>query len=357
MARARWLADKSILIVDKDDKDQNDRTWCYWEVGDGYFEEVVRNQWSIIEYNSSNANIIKDISPYRYKMIHGIDFYNYTKSVLDQAHNISWRKASTKDILSIDGHHEILLDSGQVIVAPLVFKSYNGSADIDKSLYTIQHFGGWYIESDQDVFDENKALLMDFNIPQEGETRFFYVLPENSRSALVEIAIYSDAPWNHSSYDQAIDNYIKTHLKLTNYSITHREYGAIPMTMYPFWKHNQKGLYHIGTAGGVVKPSSGYAFERIQRHSEAIMIALQKGQPIENSYNFLKKRFYRYDGTLLHVILKQGYPSDKIFDKMFGRNPMQDVLRFLNNDTSLLQEFSLFRKLPALPFAKGFIVQ
>ena len=35
------LADKRILLIEKELKNQNDRTWCYWERGEGFFEEII----------------------------------------------------------------------------------------------------------------------------------------------------------------------------------------------------------------------------------------------------------------------------------------------------------------------------
>ena len=35
------LGDRSILIVDRDDKNRNDHTWCFWSEGASPFDEVV----------------------------------------------------------------------------------------------------------------------------------------------------------------------------------------------------------------------------------------------------------------------------------------------------------------------------
>ncbi|MBK7636072.1 MAG: lycopene cyclase, partial [Saprospiraceae bacterium] len=38
MIRDPYFDSKSILIIDRDVKNQNDRTWCYWEKGQGYLD-------------------------------------------------------------------------------------------------------------------------------------------------------------------------------------------------------------------------------------------------------------------------------------------------------------------------------
>jgi lycopene beta-cyclase len=35
------FSDKKILIIDKAAKTVNDRTWCFWEKEQGFFEDIV----------------------------------------------------------------------------------------------------------------------------------------------------------------------------------------------------------------------------------------------------------------------------------------------------------------------------
>ena len=45
MLKESQLSTKKILIIDKDSKQLNDRTWCYWEKGEGFFDEIVYRKW------------------------------------------------------------------------------------------------------------------------------------------------------------------------------------------------------------------------------------------------------------------------------------------------------------------------
>jgi len=65
---------KRILLIDRDKKKKNDRTWCFWEKGEGFFEPVVYRKWSSIGFFSKDYNKQMEIAPYRYKMIRGADF-------------------------------------------------------------------------------------------------------------------------------------------------------------------------------------------------------------------------------------------------------------------------------------------
>ena len=77
MIRSGKFADKKILLIDKEIKNKNDRTWCFWETQPGFFEDIVYKKWDKISFLSEDFSDTMNISPYQYKMIRGIDFYNY----------------------------------------------------------------------------------------------------------------------------------------------------------------------------------------------------------------------------------------------------------------------------------------
>ena len=59
-------------------------------------------------------------------------------------------------------------------------------------------------------------------------------------------------------------------LKIEKYEILEEEMGVIPMTDFPFHKKNNNTLTKIGTAGGWVKPSSGYAFKNCEKYASTV---------------------------------------------------------------------------------------
>ena len=73
MIRSGKFADKKILLIDKEQKNRNDRTWCFWETQPGFFEDIVYHKWDTISFLSDNFSATTNINPYQYKMIRGID--------------------------------------------------------------------------------------------------------------------------------------------------------------------------------------------------------------------------------------------------------------------------------------------
>ena len=133
------------------------------------------------------------------------------------------------------------------------------------------------------------------------------------------------------------------------------EFGIIPMTNeeLSFQGH---GEFNIGTAGGQTKASSGYTFQFIHKQSKQIADCLANGDSLLTIFD-PPKRFRFYDNTLLHILYNNKLQGKKIFTGLFRKNKPQDVLKFLDNETSLKDELKIISSLPTWPFLKAAIKQ
>ena len=50
------LRSKKILVIDKLKKEDNDKTWCFWEKGEGLFEPIVHHQWKTLQFFSPEVS-------------------------------------------------------------------------------------------------------------------------------------------------------------------------------------------------------------------------------------------------------------------------------------------------------------
>ena len=73
------LSQKDILIVDKQNYQTNDKTWCFWESGESDLEPIVYNKWSKAYFGANDFEMDFEMDPFQYKMIRSIDFYQYMK--------------------------------------------------------------------------------------------------------------------------------------------------------------------------------------------------------------------------------------------------------------------------------------
>ncbi|MGN6294495.1 MAG: lycopene cyclase family protein [Chitinophagaceae bacterium] len=347
------LSNKKILLIDKDAVKSNDRTWCFWEKEPGFFENLVYRQWSRLDFFGENYAGALNILPYQYKMIRGQDFYTYCFSEIEKHPQVDFLCDEIEDITTKDNRSFIrladqTLDTGNA----LVFTSIHQSASSRKNdIILLQHFKGWVIEAEQPIFATHKATLMDFRVHQQYGTSFSYVLPFDERTALVEYTLFTPSLLQKEQYDKELNNYITHQLQISAYTIKEEESGVIPMTSfsYPFYKN---GVYHIGTAGGQTKASTGYTFRFIQKQSQQIADCLATGQSLL-TIPTTASRFRFYDNTLLHILYHNQLPGKKIFSDLFRKNDPSRVLRFLDNESSFKDEWKIISSLPTWPFLKA----
>jgi lycopene beta-cyclase len=352
MLKSENLADKKILLIDRDQVKTNDRTWCFWEQSPGFFEQLVYREWSHLDFFGEQFSATLDVSPYHYKMIRGVDFYAYCFSEIAKYPQVDKLFGEVKDLTNRNGKvilhiDEQVLDLG----SPIVFNSLLKEKKSKKDLVLLQHFKGWIIETDTPSFNPRQATLMDFRIDQQHGTSFVYVLPFTEYAALVEYTLFTPALLKDEQYDEGLKSYISEYLGIKSFQVKEQEFGVIPMTnrLHPFY---DEGIYNIGTAGGQTKASTGYTFRFIQKQSEQIVKALNDGQPL-SSIPKQPSRFRFYDNTLLHILYHDQVPGRQIFSTLFQKNDPRRVLRFLDNESSLTDEWKITSSLPVWPFLKA----
>jgi lycopene beta-cyclase len=335
------FADKKILLIDKEQKNKNDRTWCFWEKGSGFFEPIVHRKWDALVFRSDNFSSLLDIAPYKYKMIRGIDFYNYCFQKITRQPNI---EIIYDEVISIEAD-EIRL-RGQTISATnaVVFNSlYQPIEKQPGKFYLLQHFKGWIIQTDKEVFNPDVATLMDFRVHQEYGTAFVYTLPLSATEALVEYTLFTESLLQKQQYEEALKQYVKEFLHIDSFKVIDEEFGVIPMNNEKI-QFSINGIYHIGTAGGQTKSSTGYTFQFIQKQTQAIVKALLDKDDL-NDLKFSPKRFHFYDSTLLHLLANGKLGGKEIFRRMFKKNKAEQVFKFLDNETSLSEEIKIMSTL------------
>ncbi|HTX90728.1 MAG TPA: lycopene cyclase family protein [Anaerolineales bacterium] len=347
------LRDQSILIVEKDAKNSNDRTWCYWTDAPTPFDRIARRTWSRLRFRSDSLERTWELAPYRYQMVRGLDFYNYARAGLEK-HNVTFLRGAGE----VEDGPECATVSvnGQTFQATWAFDSRIRPADMTEAVRRYnslkQHFTGWEIETDTPAFDPQTVTMFDLCTPQRDGVTFFYILPFSPTNALVEYTLFSPALLPEGEYDQALSSYLAGRLGLREYRVLEREHGMIPMTDRPFPRRLGRRVLAIGTRGGRVKPSTGYAFTRIQRDSQRIVRSLvRSGHPFGLPPDPL--RFRLYDAVILDVFSGEPQLGRPILSSIFAKNPVRRVLEFLDDRSSFAEDLRLLSSQPAGPFLRA----
>lgn len=346
------LSQKEILVIDRAEKSSNDRTWCYWESKKGIFDSIVTHEWKTLEFLTSDFTQRFDLKNYSYKMIKGIDFYNHILSFAKTFKNVTFKFEKIEKIQTANNYAVVETENNKY-TSDFVFNSTNlFDPAINRENSLLQHFEGWVIKTKNPTFDSKIGTLMDFRVNQENGATFMYVLPTDSHEALIEYTLFSEKILTKEMYKKQLERYIKDDLKIEHYEIIHKEFGIIPMSLSKFSRspNAEEKIINIGTAGGFTKASSGYTFQFIQKNTEKIINNLLEGNAPNPKITFREKMFEWYDRTLLEVLISKKMTGKEIFSIMFKKLPPEKILKFLDNESTLIDDIKIMSTLPKMPF-------
>ncbi|HEX9151343.1 MAG TPA: lycopene cyclase family protein [Flavobacterium sp.] len=354
MVLSEKFKDKSILLIDENTKKTNDRTWCFWEKNNTVWEDSVSKKWNLALFANDEFRRDLDLKPYQYRMVKGLDFYNQVFDLISKQESITF---VNQKVIEIEESENIILiqtDAESYSCTKLFNSIYYRQKVESQSKYPLlqQHFIGWFIKSEQPVFNPEQTIFMDFSVEQKGNTRFMYVLPSSRSEALLEYTLFSHNHLEKVEYESEIKKYIQN-LGIINYEIIEKEQGSIPMTCYPFWKLNTKNVINIGTSGGWTKASTGYTFRNSDKKSTELVSFLQTETDFTKFHK--KSKFWLYDLLLLDILHRRNELGSTIFSSLFKKGNPTLIFKFLDEETSLFEDIQVILKCPKLVFIKALL--
>ncbi len=381
LAKQAAFAGKKILIIDREEKKSNDRTWCFWATGKEYLPPVIHKSWDYAWFYGEGIEKKLSLSPYRYCMVRGLDYYQWVRKQIEQYPSVSFLYADIKNLDETNGavhtsegtfYADWILNSAfspfrllpdDSALFPRTPFSVSGEAEgrsyaalakaCPQRTFFLQHFKGWYVETDNPVFNPQEMTLMDYRIEQKGETRFVYVLPFSDRRALVEFTVFSARLAAPEEYNQVLRDYMEQFFPDHPYRVIEQEAGIIPMTDRSFGPLRVGRMINIGTAGGFVKASSGYAFLRTLRRLRAFAANWADYEVPDERLLTSPARFHLYDRIVLRVLRNGDMTGKSVFSTLFRKIPVSDIFCFLDEDTRFPTEFRIANIFPKGPFLKA----
>jgi len=345
------LLNKNIGIIEPDSKSDNDRTFCFWatekEVLNLEIKNLISYSWENIEINGITK---QPINPLHYYHVKGIDLYNETKSILFKYSTRFFNTFLKENPLTNSNFFEIKLET-EIIYALKVFDSRPPSFKVTQKnqSHLFQSFYGWKIKTVTNVFDTSTMVMMDFNIPQNNFTQFIYTLPYDEETALIELTRFGDQKLLNDEAQLILADYID---KMGfSYIILEHERGVIPMSSANLEVENYgENWINTGARANMLKSTTGYAFHAMAEDALLQMNAIKNSQVPKRSTK--KLRFVFYDRLLLKILDETPENGKLIFETLFKKVPVTKVLSFLREKTNLLEEITIFSKLPKWLFIK-----
>jgi len=369
MLKNGLLEHQTLCVVENDLDKKNDRTWCYWAENPINPIEINSKSWNFI-FNELFLDKSESLSPYKYYHIRSQDFYSAIKNELFKCKNISWKFDEVIEIKEIDNQIETNAASNLWYSERIFLSSYftksehqsyykNDSSSIElkknNSLFIWQSFYGWRIRTKQPFFNDTRMSMMNFNVDQGNHTQFIYELPFSEKEALIEMTRFGKEKITKNEAEIELKKWMN--LKEVDFEIEEFEIGAIPMTnafdVQPKTLNADERVIFIGTPAGAIKPTTGYGFKKMQEYSEILCLALKSKNKIPSMLR--KRRFRIYDILLLQILINKPEKGKLIFEELFKHQPIKRILKFLDEDTTLMEEIQIFSKLPVRLFMSSLL--
>ena len=347
------LPDESrILLVDpRETLSGADRTWCFFDLVPHAFEAAVTHRWSRWRVRNGPVEVVRSAPPITYCRIPGERFYELALERLAAAGpRIEFALGVTVEHLEDRGDHVEVHTDTAVLRARLAMDSRPPplirATDDGKSVQLLQHFRGRVVRSAEPLFEADTATLMDFDVSQAHGIHFIYVLPFDAHTALIESTFFTERPLPDDVYEAAIATWLSRRGRGVDFQTVSHERGVIPMTTTPFDAWPSPRIVRIGTAGGHVKPSSGYAFLAVQRFvrdfAPRVVSALRDGgcpePPAPRS-----QRTTALDTIFLSYLRSRPERAPGTFYRLFERVPPAVLARFLSDTGSLADDLTVMR--------------
>ena len=343
-----------MLLVDPRQDETSDRTWCHWQLHKGIFDDAITHRWH--HWTVGKAHDIATV---------GSADIPYVRIPSDRFRRIASAKiaacphaeillgVSVTSIEEFSDRTVVHLSNGRRIESSWVFDSRPPQND---SAPWRQLFRGLELHSPEANLDPGSVTLMDFQSAGPEGIRFFYVLPLDAHTALVEDTWLVPSGRSPDFTDDKIISYATKHLCPVEWQIRHREDGNLPMGLTPAVSSASSAVkinHRIipwGTPAGAVRASSGYAFSRIQRASETMTQYWSRHHRPDPAVTRESQLLAWMDRVFLRVMDRHPGRVPEFFLRIFDRVPPEALVRFLESEPRPADILRVMRALPSAPF-------
>lgn len=337
----------SILLIDPRLDYLRDRTWCHWAAAPHPFLDCISHRWPRWTVRNGNQSITRESAEFPYVRIPADALYTQARELLALAPEVEWALGQTAEHLrETDAGVEIDLSGGTRVTTGKIYDSRPLESAATGGWRQI--FRGLELRSSQTQLSTDEVTLMDFQSAGRAGIRFFYALPLSANTILVEDTRLCPPRGTVEFSDEAIIDYASEHFGGGPWEVIHREEGVIPMRVMKTPAQVGSNI-SIGTRGGAVRASSGYAFSRIQEQSARLAGAYPNG----SANIFAGSTVDRLDEIFLRVLDRDPGQLPELMMQLFQKTPTPSLVRFMESRASWKDNLTVVRALPCWPFLRA----
>ncbi len=343
---------RKTLIIEPRKTYLNDRSWCFWEPTDNALkkalEPIIHHSWQQWRFSGENFSQIHSSQGRRYCHIAADDFYKQAVSAIATNANVELGMGqSVKNVENIKSGYLISLDDGSSFYARQVIDTRIGNYLFSHQARLWQIFYGYEIEITDGLFDDTTVGLMENLTSNVSSTQFLYVLPFSKKRALFELTQFSSELFAPEKLAGLLNDYLLNTIGKDNFRILRTEHACIPMGLKSLAKSKSPQYYYAGTIAGAVRPSTGYAFIRIQQWANQCARELFEGgrlSKVKQSTPLIRSM----DRIFLNVMRDTPALGAVFYQALAECVSGKSLVRFLMDEAKSADYFQIIKALPKL---------
>ncbi len=308
-----------------------DRTWCFWRLAPHRFERLVARSWPAVAIRSKQRSVKVDCRLTPYQMLEASPFYAEAQRSIDRSQHVQLVlgtdvRAAPRQVA---GLWQVETDAGLLTARHILdTRPPRPPRTSDATLW--QSFFGQEIECAAPAFDPETVGLMDFAEARTDDVLFHYVLPLSPCRALIETTVFGPRPLAVADLAAAQAAATERLGRGNAFRVLRAEDGVLPMGMTACFPTPGPGYSRAGLMSGAARPSTGYAFQRIQRWAEEAAASIRQGGPPPGHEPDPALR-RAMDRLFLRVVRDHADRAPDLFIRMFGNADPARVIRFLSD--------------------------
>jgi lycopene beta-cyclase len=338
-------AGHSLRVIEPRAAYSEDRAWSFWRTAPDPFEDCVRASWAGWDITGPGGRVHRASRKLRYQSVGAGAFYDRAQALLDDARGAALSLGTAAhDFRKTAQGWQIETASGAFTARHVIDtrppKRVPGYG---------QFFLGREIRTDRPVFDPGVVQLMQFRPARSAGVDFVYILPYARDVALVEVTSFAPRSPGRAVFETWLAEEIDA-LAAGPHEVLREEQGALPMQV-GFHDPAPAGCIRMGLGGGAARPSTGYAFARIQRQADMVARALATGRDAPGALDGPFSRFM--DRVFLQVIQTVPERGPALFESLFRNTAPDRLEHFLSGSIHPVDRLSVMTSLPTVPFLRA----
>ena len=349
-----------VMVLEKRTRYVHDRTWCFFMDPTAPLQHRVQQQWQTMRVTTQQHSVTLDCGATPYLMLPSGLFYEDAQNVISQSDRTALHTGTTVtsepekrgDLWCVETSAG-LVQTRYVVDTRPVCRPTRGGAVMWQSFY------GQEVECEEGVFNAACGELMDFSAAQAcgalvafpDAVCFVYLLASSGTRALIEFTVFGPDPLGPDAFRQVQARAVAQRVGNAAFKVLHTEHGVLPMGASPMPPGRDTSYVRAGLMAGGARPSTGYAFARIQRWATACADALASGQaPTGHAPDSWAQ--HTMDALFLNVVRAHPQLAPDLFMALFEGVDTKRMIRFLSDHGTMLDYAAVVAALPPWPFLR-----